>query len=255
MAIGSVVAIKGTAPTYYEKNAGAHYYAYSPISTTYTEAFATIVLPTSLHNVPNTGSPTNYNRNAYISLGIKGNRGIDLGLKKSVDCNWHPFCFDTKQKSDGYSDSFKDYTGYAAPSTATKASIVVKPVDRTHVAIYVQFQNAKGVNVGITFDRHIKIAANNLSLDSGKILCGFYRFASLIPNPATTAEIDNQMDSTYMLGGKFIGLDLYNRNICTYSPWGINTGLIEKAWKVSPERITLTHTVNSDTFQIDHWFG
>ena len=61
------------------------------------------------------------------------------------------------------------------------------------------------------------------------------------------------MDSSYMIGGQFTDLGLYNRNTSTYDTWGINTARVTDAWKVSPERITLSYGSNYDTFKIDHW--
>ena len=61
------------------------------------------------------------------------------------------------------------------------------------------------------------------------------------------------MDSSYMIGGQFTNLGLYNRNTSTYDTWGINTARVTDAWKVSPERITLSYGSNYDTFKIDHW--
>jgi len=252
MAIDSIVPIKGASPTYPETNKGAHYYAFSPTRTKYQEAFANIVLPDRFKNIPDTGTHTNYTRNGYISLGIKGLYGVDLGLKKDTNYNWHPYSFDVKRKEDGFSDSFKPYTTYAAPDNATNALITVNPVDTTHVRMYVQFLNSSGAHVGVAFNKTITVASGNLTSVGGNISCQYYRFASLV-QPETI--LDNQKDSTYMLGGKFINLGLYNRNTSNYKAWGINTSLIEQAWKVSPERMSLRYTNNSDTFGIDHWFG
>lgn len=68
------------------------------------------------------------------------------------------------------------------------------------------------------------------------------------------SEPDNQADGTYMLGGKFNGLALYNRNTSTYENWGMSSNLVNQAWKVSPEKVTVSYTSGSDTesFSIDH---
>lgn len=52
-----------------------------------------------------------------------------------------------------------------------------------------------------------------------------------------------------MIGGQFTNLGLYNRNTSTYDTWGINTARVTDAWKVSPERITLSyHNLLSQSF-------
>ena len=83
-----------------------------------------------------------------------------------------------------------------------------------------------------------------------KILC-LCVILSLVNEPS---EPDNQADGTYMLGGNFNGLALYNRNTSTYENWGMSSTLVEKAWKVSPEKVTVSYTSGSDTesFSIDH---
>lgn len=138
---------------------------------------------------------------------------------------------------------------YVAPSNATNAKIVVKPVSTTKVHMYIQFLNSSGQNVGTAFDQDISLRYGSFSSSGGNISCRYYRFASLVPNNGQ----DNQMDSSYMIGGQFTNLGLYNRNTSTYDTWGINTARVTDAWKVSPERITLSYGSNYDTFKIDHW--
>ncbi len=233
MAIDELVIIKGSA-MFHETGKGAHYYAFSSYSTTYQEAFANIKLPTSFNNANNT-------RNGYISLGIFGiAHGIDLGLKNDGN-GWYPFSYDV-----GY--DFVEYNYCRAPSNATNAIITVNPVNSTTVRMYVQFLNSNGNNVGTMFEQNISVSSGNLQNNSGYISCRFYRFASLVPKGS-----DNQQDCSNMLGGRFTNLGLYNRNTSSYDTWGISTNRVTNAWKVSPERMSLSYTSHNDTFGIDHW--
>lgn len=108
--------------------------------------------------------------------------------------------------------------------------------------------NASGRDVGRPFYDEITVAAGNLTSSGEHVSCQFYRFASLVqPNDIP----DNKKDSTFMLGRKFINLKLYNRNTGNYEPWGIKTRLVQDAWKVSPERVRLSYSIDSETFGID----
>ena len=236
-AIDDVVVIKGSAQ-FYQSGAGAYYYAYSGQSTVYSEAFANIKLPTSMNYANGT-------RHAFISLGIAGNgAAIDLGLI-NTGIGWKPV-YNEVANGTGYGEIMHSYV---APSNATNAKIVVKPVSTTKVHMYIQFLNSSGQNVGTAFDQDISLRYGSFSSSGGNISCRYYRFASLVPNNGQ----DNQMDSSYMIGGQFTNLGLYNRNTSTYDTWGINTARVTDAWKVSPERITLSYGSNYDTFKIDHW--
>lgn len=233
--IDELVVVKGSA-LFQESAVGAHYYAFSDYSSSYYEAFANIKLPTSYNNANNT-------RNGYISLGIYGSaHGIDLGLKNDGS-GWYPYSYDVGQ-------TFTDYTAYRAPSTATNAIITVNPVDTTTVRMYVQFLDSNGNNVGTAFNQNIAVASGNLQYSGGYIACRFYRFASLVPIPPNP---DNQKDSSYILGGQFTNCLLYQRSTSSYVSWGIDTARVTNAWKVSPERISLSYSTYNDTFAIDHW--
>lgn len=230
-AIDDVVVLKGSA-LFAESGAGAHYYAYSGYSNTYSEAFANIKLPTGFNN--NSGA-----RNGYISLGITGSQhGIDLGLRNSGS-GWHPCVYDV-------GNTFTTFTAYTAPSTATNAIITVKPVNTTTVHLYVQFVNSSGTNVGTAFDRDITVSSGNLVSSGGKMMCRYYRFASLVP----TGSTDNQSDGTYMTGGQITNCQLYNGS--SYVSWGISTARVTNAWKVSSSKISLSYTTYNDTFAIRH---
>lgn len=229
-AIDDVAVIKGSA-LFTENGVGAHYYAYSGYSNTYTEAFANIKLPTGFNN--NNGA-----RNGYISLGITGSvHGIDMGLGNDGS-GWHPIVYDVGNK-------FTAFSEYTAPSNATNALITVKPVNSTTVHLYIQFLNSSGANVGRAFDRDITVESGNLVSSGGKMMCRYYRFASLVP-----VGTDNQSDGTYMTGGQIMNCQLYNGS--NYVSWGINTARVTNAWKVSSNKISLSYTTYNDIFAIRH---
>lgn len=229
-AVDDVTVLKGSA-LFAEKGVGAHYYAFSGYSNAYSEAFANIKLPTGFKN--NNGA-----RNGYISLGIHGSvHGIDMGLGNEGN-GWYPCLYDVNHNM----LTFKDYI---APSNATNAKIVVKPVNTTTVHMYIQFLNSAGTNVGKTFDRDITVSSGNLVYSGGKIMCRYYRFASLVP-----LATDNQSDGTYMTGGQITNCQLYNGS--NYVSWGIGTARVTNAWKVSSSKITLSYTTYNDTFNIRH---
>ena len=235
-AIDSVSVIKGSA-LFAESNHGAHYYAFTSQSTAYTEIFVNVKLPTQLKTSTASGT-----RRAFISLGIHGDlRGVDLALKNDGD-RWMPWFYDPNGGAGG---GF--VPSYAAPSTATNAVMTAKPVNETTVEVYVRYTDASGNTVGDPFWRQIVVGSGNFSYVNGRINCKFYRFASLVPNPAP----DNQMDSTYMLGGQFTNCQIYNGS--NYVAWGIGSSMMTNVWKVSPERMTLTYSGTTDSFGIDHW--
>lgn len=240
--VRDVQVIKGSYPGWPEFDAGAHYYAYSPITADYAEAYTRVNLPTSLNR-----NNTNSGRNAYISLGVfgtLGNYGVDLGIRND-GTGWHPYHYDVK------SGNFVVYDEVTVGSTAKKAVIVATPITTTSIRLYVQFQNASGAEIDY-FYQTINVASNNFSIGyNGYIACHYYRFASLVNYPD---EPDNQEDGTYMLGGNFNGLALYNRNTSTYENWGMSSSLVNQAWEVSPENVTVSYTTGSDTesFNIDH---
>lgn len=151
---------------------------------------------------------------------------------------WYPCLYDVNHNM----LTFKDYI---APSNATNAKIVVKPVNTTTVHMYIQFLNSAGTNVGKTFDRDITVSSGNLVYSGGKIMCRYYRFASLVP-----LATDNQSDGTYMTGGQITNCQLYNGS--NYVSWGIGTARVTNAWKVSSSKITLSYTTYNDTFNIRH---
>ncbi len=171
-------------------------------------------------------------------FGIYGSKhGIDLGLQ-NTGSGWSPCFYDV-------GGTFSTFDKYKAPSTATNAIVVVKPVNTTTVHMYIQFKNSSGANVGSTFDRDIKVSSGNLVSSGNKISCRYYRFASLVPTGS-----DNQSDGTYMTGGQFTNCQLHNRS--NYVSWGINTDRVTNAWKVSSSKITLSYTTYNDTFNIRH---
>lgn len=227
--------IKGSYVFTPEQDKGAHFYAFSSMSTTYTEAFANIVLPTGFNNANNT-------RNAYLCLGIQGTLGgIDLGLQ-NVGTGWRPYYYDVAGKIGA------SYSAYTAPSSTTNAVIVVKPVNTTTVHMYIKYLDASGNQVGM-FDQDLPISSGNLTYSNGSIQCRYFRFASFVPN--ANASGDNRTDGSYMTGGKFTNCQLYNGS--SYVSWGIKTARVVSAWEVYPDLIDLTYPTDyNDVFDIRH---
>jgi len=232
--------LRGSAPLWAEDNKGAHYYVYSTVTSEYAEAYTRIKLPTSL-NLSN----ENNGRNAYISLGIfgtLGNLGVDMGIRNEGS-GWSPYTYDVCGKN------FEVYD--LTVTNAKKAVIVATPLSTTVLRLYVQFQDAKGNEISY-FYQNIPVASGNFQLgDNGEVACHYYRFASLVNQDG---EEDNQEDGTYMLGGNFNGLALYKRSTSTYENWGMTSSLVNQAWLVSPDHITVTYASGSDTetFSIKH---
>lgn len=232
--IDTLSVVKGSA-IFHETGVGAHYYAFGSYGTTYKEAFANVVLPTSLNNGQ---------RNAFISLGICGeNGGVDLGITNEGS-GWMPYYYDV------CGHTYVTYPSYPAPSSATNAILVATIVNTTTVQFYVRYLDANNNQVGNSLWKQIPVASGNFTTENGNVKCRFYRFASLVPKLGFS---DNQMDSTYMLNGVFTGCQLLYTSSNTYTSWGINNSNMTNVWKVSPERISLSYSGTTDTFSIDHW--
>lgn len=220
-----------------DEKKGGYFYAYSnQLSTkTYTEVFANIVLPTQLKLT------ATMPRNAYLCLGIHGDsKGVDIGLGNWGN-GWCPFYQDTKDFS--YGQLFSDYV---APSNATNALIVAKPVSNSQVHLYVQFQDANGNNVGKTFDRTLTVGARSGAWNR------YYRFASLVPR--ANNAVSNDSDETYMIGAKFTNSGIYNGS--SYSRWGTtgSPSLCEVAWVEGfPKAKLVNNVATGEEVRIDHW--
>ena len=233
LAVDDLTVIKGSA-LFRERGVGAHYYAFSTYSSSYTSAFANIQLPSGFNNNGNA-------RNGFVCLGIYGSdHGIDLGLINKGS-GWVPYHYDV-----GHGSAYTYPDTYMAPSTATNAIITVKPVNTTTVHMYVQFTNSAGSYVGTPLDTDIRVSAGNLTTASnGRINCRFYRFASLVPYGS-----DNQSDGTYMTGGRSLYCQLYNGS--SYVGWGKDSSTMQNVWKVSSDKISLSFAGNNDTYSIRH---
>ena len=228
--IDDVYVLKNSA-LFTETGVGAHYYAFSGYNNTYSEAFTNVKLPTSFNN--NSGA-----RNGYISLGITGSvHGIDMGLC-NTGSGWFPYIYDV-------GNTFTTFTSYVSTSSATNAIITVKPINTTTVYMYIRFVDSNGNTTGLVFERNITVSSGNLVTSSSKIMCRYYRFASLVP-----VGTDNQSDGTYMTGGQFKNCQLYNGS--AYVSWGISTNRITNAWEVSSDKISVSYTDYNDTFSIQH---
>lgn len=173
------------------------------------------------------------------------NHGVDVGIVNQGD-GWMPCYYDTKAFS-GTSHYGGNYTEYIADSSATNALMVVKPgANLSHVHLFVQFLNSSGVAI-CTFDQELLVAERSK-------WSRYYRFASLVQDLPQDAP-DVQTDETYMTGGKFTNLGLYNKSTGSYEAWGIHNAnnLVQDAWIMYLPKCQVTTTDNSDSFTIMHW--
>lgn len=216
-----------------EQNKGAHYYAFSPYSTAYTESFVNVKLPTEFNNANR--------RNGYLCVGLYGALGgVDLGLR-NVGTGWMPYYWDTVGKVGG------EYSNYTAPATATNAKICARVVNETTVYLFIQFLNSSGNPVGQYFEENLEIGSGNFTFSGGRARCRHFRFAALVPK-AGVAE--NREDGSYMRGAQFTNCQLYNGS--AYESWGILSDRVAVAWKVYAENIALSWTTYNDAFNMNH---
>ena len=214
----------------YEKNTGAHYYAYSPYKTGYSKVTTYIILPHDLNT-------NNGKRNAYISLGVLGlNGAIDLGIMNS-GVGWLPYYNDLK------GSMFKAFKDDIAPTGTKIIGIEIDVTKTATVIISISFRKS---NLAILKSFSTKIDASHILVyENSKVKLRFFRFASLCP-----VEEDNQNDGTYMLGGKFTGLTIVNNDKA--ESWGISSDNIEVSWLVSSSRISFSYQGDNDLFSISH---
>ena len=211
-----------------EKNAGAHYYAYSPYSTGYSKITSYIQLPSSLNNG---------NRNAYIAFGVYGlNGGIDIGIRNTGTL-WHPFYYDVQKKNFKSFNSDNDL----APSETKIIGIEVEVTSDKNILFSLSYRTS---DLNILKSFNTKIEAKHI-FEEGVVKNRFYRFASLVP-----IGEDDQEDGTYMLDGKFTGLAIVKNN--NVQSWGISGDDIEYAWIVSSSKIEFSYQDGNDNFSINH---
>ena len=205
-------------------------------------------------------------RNAYISLGIYGSAispldggptagGVDMGIGNTGD-GWHPVMLDTipyakvgeQELTYGthygteYAKAHKNEPAYTAPSDATNAIIIVKPINESTVEMSVQFKRGN-TNVGNTFKKQLKVVTRTA-------WNRYYRFASLVP---LTRSMDLS-DSTYMLGTQFTNLGIHNGS--AYERWGSvkESPLCVSAWAMHFPKCQLSkQSVLGEEIRIDHW--
>lgn len=239
--------LKGNTPVFAgQQNSGGYYYAYSDFTKNHSEAFGNIKLPTGFNN--------ENRRNAFIAFGITSPDGYGIdAVIKNEGSGWWPCVYDTK------GNTFTEWSEYKAPSTATNAKIVFKPINNTTVGLYIQWLNSSGNPVysqGQTgpFDMNISISSRPGLVDTSGASgfnCRFYRFASFVPKTGDGSG-DNRNDGSYMTGGMFLNLGIYNKTRNAYDNWGIGTSQISVAWITHPENCSVTSTTTSDAFVIRH---
>lgn len=191
---------------------------------------------------------TNNNRVAYISVGIAGlEHGIDLGIRNKGG-RWHPCYYDGGHVFKTFDDEESDEKGYIADSTAVCAAFMIMPRNETSVVFSVVFYDENDECVG-DFLKIITVDDGNLSFANEQAYIRFYRFISLVP---PDGEPDDQSDGTYMLNAGFSELELSRYDSSTKSSWGMTTDLVERAWIISPEKISLNYSSNNESASINH---
>ena len=228
--IDDAVILKNAVWDGYEKNVGAHYYAYSPYKTDYSKVLGNIKLPDSLNT-------NNGKRNAYISFGVLGLYGaINTGIMNSGK-GWIPFYYDNKSQKIVL---FKDNT---APEGTKLVNIEVKVTSLRIIIFSLKFMNPNLITLK-TFKTEID-ASHLLVYENNEVKLRFFRFASMPP-----IEKDDQNDGTFMIGGEFNKLKIVKNEINEL--WGIEGDNIDVSWLVSSKRIEVNIQDDQDTFSIKH---
>ena len=85
-------------------------------------------------------------------------------------------------------------------------------------------------------------------------LCGFGFFSKSDFSAIFFSHFRSSTDSFLKFSLHTYAVFRYNRNTSTYENWGMSSSLVNQAWEVSPENVTVSYTTGSDTesFNIDH---
>ena len=233
--IDDSLVIKNKAWEGYEKNVGAYYIAYSPISRRFKRASGIIQLPASLNT--NDGK-----RNAYISFGIRGFKDyfVDMGIMNSGD-GWKPY-----YSKNGSLTSFPEYSAIEGVKYVEIEVELFLGSSLSGIGFYLHFMNDNLIYLKyfsvVIIPRDIvnnKIGGNELR---------FYRFASLVNIDGVP---DDQNDLTYMINGGFTKLTIVVNG--SKRSWGISGDYIETSWLVSSSKIEFSHADDHESFSIKHY--
>lgn len=274
MPIGTYTMLKGTKPSFGEKDTtSAFYYAYGPGSGAvkkYGKISGVITLPERVRLVG-----TGEGRNAYISLGLSSTNlgGVDIGLRnrglgcdsnelkvhvKSKDSGygWHPYCTEMDRRIDAgyYFDGLDNIhkervvTGgmvshndacYAPDGTSAARFTIVPNLNGKSIHFKVEWLDGKGnmIDAASNFEREIKLEGT-YQWDN------FCRFASLV-TPDNTATMT---DRTYVVNGGFSEMKIGSAN------WGIYTKQVQLSWIMNEPKCKVSSaTATGEKFTIDHW--
>ena len=215
----------------YETKKGAHYFAYSPYSTEYSEVKGLIKLPDSIN--------TNYGkRNAYISFGIRGfNDSLNVGLINGGGGGWTPFYYFHK------SEKMFCYHNYTSNEETYFIEIKIEVTQKRQLLAYFAFKNSTLYIIN-TLKFEIDVS-DFIEYERSKVKLRFFRFASLVPK-----EKDDQNDGTFVNNGKFSELSIVKNN--KTESWGISGNNIEASWKISSKRIQVDFKKSIEKFSIFH---
>ena len=233
--IDDTLVIKNKVWEGYEKNVGAYYIAYSPISNRFNRASGIIQLPASLNT--NDGK-----RNAYISFGIRGFKDdfVDMGIMNSGE-GWKPY-----YSKNGNLQSFPEYSEIKG---VKYVEIKVDPflgLTTPSIIFYLNFMDSD-----LKILKHFSIDIDAKDIEKNKIggdKLRFYRFASLVNIDGVP---DDQNDSTYMINGVFTKLTIEVKG--SRKSWGISGDYVETSWLVSSSKIEFSHADDHESFSIKHY--
>lgn len=231
-----------------ETNKGSYYYTESQFDRRYSKVSATVVIPSSQHQILD---GTDGKRAAYISFGVKGNDSIDFGLTKSTESselnNWHVYAYNID------TGEFVRWTNFTYTGTQ---------VMTLETSIGSDGQTDVKLTIGNdTFDADDKNLLSSSSFDEWRGLSdnAFYRFVSLVP---VNSSNQNIYDGTMHRGVGFQNLSIYKENVDSNnypygSPinlsWGYNDTTIQNAFEVYPDQVGVHEGVNdSEYINIKH---
>ncbi len=229
---GQVVLLK--TPTVHH-DLGPNYYVQAEATYQYTAAFARVLLP----QVSNTEG-----RRPFIALGVAGMKGArDLGVTYE-NGRWIPYSYDTGNGPDGLS-KFVPYSHFQGDTQGAAYAVINVAVEGRTLFWSIKFQDADGQTLS-TFWRELNINANNIPTQYANPTVSFYRFASLSPVP----DAADGSTGASMVGGAFLGCQLYDGVRNTYVPWGMADATAASVWTVHPTCIDLSYDGTTDAFSI-----
>ncbi len=213
---------------------GPNYYVQAEASHQYTAAFARVLLPQVSHME---------GRSPFIALGVAGLTGArDLGVTYE-NGRWIPYSYDTGDITSEY----VPYSNFQGDTQGAVYAVINVAVEHRTILWSIKFQDADGQTLS-TFWRELNINTTNIPTMYAYPTVSFYRFASLSPAPDAAGD----SAGASMVGGAFLGCQLYNGLGKTYVPWGMGDDTAVSVWTVHPDCMDLSYSGTTDTFTIHY---